>query len=66
MKGGEVRPEPALISEVTREREAVVWPEEAPGEDRITGNQSSSQRSPQGEGGRGLARGGSRRGQDYR
>jgi hypothetical protein len=43
MKGGEVRPEPALISEVTKEREAVVWPEEAPGDDRITGKQSSSQ-----------------------
>ncbi len=41
-----MRPEPALISEVTKVREAVVWPEEAPGEDRITGKQSSSQRSP--------------------
>ncbi len=38
MRGGELRPTQAQVSEVTQEREASVWPEEAPGEDRITGN----------------------------
>ena len=37
MREGELRPRPSKISKTSGEREATVWPEEAPGEDRITG-----------------------------